>query len=234
MSPEATNEYGTWSAQRDSLRVEYSLPLFHEIDFAVSESYRRIPHGGIEMGGLLFGRAEPGRVRIDLFRPIHCEHALGPSFKLSDADLATLRAQVENAHADSELRDLQLVGWFISHTRSGLVMNEAELRIFNEVLPGEGKLTVLIKPEKFKPTLFAFLARTSAGDLTEEGAENPVLLPLSGRGANGGGGGPVTVSFPRLLQPRRLSPKRRRSPFRQRLLPSKPNLRSPATIRFRR
>ena len=36
-------------------RLFTRFSLFHEIDFVVNEGYRKIPHGGIEEGGLLFG-----------------------------------------------------------------------------------------------------------------------------------------------------------------------------------
>ena len=184
MIPESTTEYGTWTAANGSLVVEYSLPVFHEIDFVVSEAYRRIPHGGIEVGGLLFGYSEPRRVRIEMFRPIQCEHALGPSFKLSEADIAALRLQVGSAGTDPDLQDLRLLGWYISHTRSGLSINETELKLFNEIIPGAGKLTILIKPEKFKPTLFAFLGRGADGRVSLEEVEDPIILPLTGRGGS--------------------------------------------------
>ena len=47
-----------WTAPGASTTVTYSLPLFHEIDFVVNEGYRKISHGGVEVGGLLFGAVE--------------------------------------------------------------------------------------------------------------------------------------------------------------------------------
>ena len=183
---ESRREYGTWVDTSSKLQVSYSLLLFNEIDFVVNEGYRRIPHGGIEQGGLLFGYSDRNAVRIEVFRPIQCEHALGPSFKLSESDVAVLRTQILEAGSDPELKDLQLLGWFIGHTRSSLEVNETELKLFDELLPGTGKLTILIKPEKFKPTLFAFLVRQADGRLSSEGAKDPVILPLSGRGPGRG------------------------------------------------
>ena len=180
--PEPATEYGTWVDGASKLQVSYSLPLFHEIDFVVNEGYRRIPHGGIEQGGLLFGYSDRNAVRIELFRPIQCEHALGPSFKLSESDVAMLRTQIAEAGSDPELKDLTLLGWFIGHTRNSLAVNEAESKLFDELMPGTGKLTVLIKPEKFKPTLFAFVVRQGDGRLSTEGVGEPIVLPLSGRG----------------------------------------------------
>ncbi len=107
---EKRNEYAYWAIPGAAATVTYSLPLFHEIDFAVNEGYRKIPHGGIEEGGLLFGTIDDKGTRVEAFRPIACEHASGPSFLLSDHDLETLNVQIENSVADPELEGLHVVG----------------------------------------------------------------------------------------------------------------------------
>ena len=48
--------------------LTYSLALFHEIDFVVNEGYRKIPHGGVETGGLLFGSLDASGYGIEAFR----------------------------------------------------------------------------------------------------------------------------------------------------------------------
>ncbi len=174
-------DYATWTEPETSFQVQYSLPLFHEIDMTVSEGYRRIPHGGIEVGGLLFGRHFPEGARIEAFRLIECEHAQGPSFKLSERDIAGFREQINKASGDPELGGLETLGWFIAHTRGPLQLTEAEVRLFDEFLPGAGQMTVLVKPEKFKPTLFTFLIRNRDARLRTDGAEQAFILPLPGR-----------------------------------------------------
>jgi len=88
--------HASWTQPGGSFTVEYAVPLFHEIDFFVSEGYRRIAHGGIEVGGLLFGRPTADGIRLEAFLPIECEHAAGPSFKLSERDVAGLRQQMNS------------------------------------------------------------------------------------------------------------------------------------------
>jgi len=60
---EKRNEYAYWAIP-GAATVTYSLPLFYEIDFAVNEGYRKIPHGGIEEGGLLFGAIDEKGTRM--------------------------------------------------------------------------------------------------------------------------------------------------------------------------
>jgi hypothetical protein len=177
-SSDSSAELAAWTQPGTSFTVEYSLPLFHEIDFFLNEGYRRIPHGGIELGGLLFGRAISNGIRIEAFRPIECEHASGPSFKLSERDIAGLRKQIEDGESG-----LQVLGWFVAHTRSELRMNDMEAALFDELLPGPEKVTLLVKPEKFKSTRFTFLVRGANGSIERDGIEQAFVLPLPGRTA---------------------------------------------------
>jgi hypothetical protein len=178
---ETTAPYATWTQPGAPFTVRYSLPLFHEIDFVVNEGYRRIPHGGIEVGGILFGRVDGNSVTLDAFRNIECEHASGPSFILSDHDIALLRQQLTTAASDPELEGLQLTGWFISHSRSDLRMSEREATLFDELFPEPGKITLLIKPERFQPTRFGFVVREADGRVNPDATQQAVILPLAGR-----------------------------------------------------
>ncbi len=174
-------DYAFWSATGNPFTIVYSLGVFHEIDFLANEGYRRIPHGGIEMAGLLFGQISQNRVTVEAFRPIECEHAFGPSFVLSANDLIKLREQISSASSDPDLDKLELVGWFIAHTRGPLSLNEKELSVFNEIFPGSGKITVLVKPERFQATRFGFLVRDEKGETQPDAAQSAIILPLPGR-----------------------------------------------------
>ena len=197
--PEA--EYAVWQIPGTSFKVAYWLSLFHEIDFQVNEGYRRIPHGGIEIGGLLFGHVEENFARIEAFRIIECEHSRGPSFVLSERDLSALRTQLSSAGSDSELQGLDLLGWLIAHTRSELEVNERESKLFDELFPETGKLMILVKPVRFQPTRFAFLVRGADGKLAGAGPENAIILPLPGRAERGGSGPNASIPAPAAKAP---------------------------------
>ncbi|MGI8958418.1 MAG: hypothetical protein ACR2IV_01385 [Bryobacteraceae bacterium] len=184
---ETSAAYATWTQPGASFTVNYSLPLFHEIDFVVNEGYRRIPHGGIEVGGILFGRVDGNSVTLDAFRNIDCEHASGPSFTLSERDIALVRQQLATAASDPELEGLQLAGWFISHSRSELRMSDRETALFDELFPEPGKITLLIKPERFQPTRFGFLVREPDGRVNPDATQHAIILPLPGRADRGAG-----------------------------------------------
>ena len=174
-------EQAYWTIPGTAARVVYSLPLFQDIDFAVNEGYRKIPHGGIEIGALLFGSVDQNGATIEAFRRIECEHVFGPSFILSDRDLSVLETQIQNAPSDPDLQDLQLIGWFLAHTRGPLQLTDPELELFDRYFPNPGQLTLLVKPERFQPTLFGFLVRGADGKMPRDASQDAVILPLPGR-----------------------------------------------------
>ncbi|HEY1947002.1 MAG TPA: hypothetical protein VGG97_08355 [Bryobacteraceae bacterium] len=174
-------EQAYWTIPGTAARVVYSLPLFQDIDFAVNEGYRKIPHGGIEIGALLFGSVDQSGATIEAFRRIECEHVFGPSFILSDRDLSVLETQIQNAPSDPDLQDLQLIGWFLAHTRGPLQLTDPELELFDRFFPNPGQLTLLVKPERFQPTLFGFLVRGADGKMPRDASQDAVILPLPGR-----------------------------------------------------
>lgn len=175
-------EYAVWTSAASPLPIKYSRPLFQEIDLTVNEGYRSIPHGGVEVGGILFGAIEES-IRIDAFRTIACEHASGPSFILSDRDIAKLKEQFAAAKSDSDLQELEPVGWFIAHTRSPLEMKDQEVSLFDELFPGTGRVTLLVKPERFQATRFGFVVRDKQGRIERNASEHAFILPLPGRAA---------------------------------------------------
>ncbi|HEY6989100.1 MAG TPA: hypothetical protein VH369_11980 [Bryobacteraceae bacterium] len=182
--PERIAERAVWTAPDSSSTVTYSLSVFHEIDFAVNEGYRKISHGGVEVGGLLFGVLEENGPQIDAFRPVACDHASGPSFVLSEGDVERLAAQLDAAASDPELSALKPVGWFLSRTRSPLQLLERDLALFDRFFPEPRTVTVLVKPERFQPTRFTFLVRDREGKLAPGSEPQPIILPLPGRAAS--------------------------------------------------
>src|SRR5258706_16037314 len=104
-------EYGTWSIAEQSIQIEYAVSVLTEIDRTVVEGFNRLRHGGIEVGGVLFGVRNDRTVKILDFRPLACEHALGPGFVLSRSDQLALAGLLESAKTDPALQGLIPVGW---------------------------------------------------------------------------------------------------------------------------
>src|SRR6266446_5005859 len=88
-------EYGTWSVAGQPIQIEYAVGVLSEIDRTVVEGFNRLRHGGIEVGGVLFGVRNERTISILAFRPLSCEHALGPNFVLSKSDEVALAELLE-------------------------------------------------------------------------------------------------------------------------------------------
>ena len=173
--------YAYWISPDGSSKVVYSLTLLHAIDSSVNEAFRSIPRGGVEIAGLLFGRRDATGLYLEAQRPIECQHAFGPSFALSEQDVATLRNQISSAGSDPELAGLRPVGWFVGHTRSPLQISDRELGWFDEFFSEPGSIAVLVKPERFQPTRFGFLLRNASGQMERDAQEHAIILPLQGQ-----------------------------------------------------
>src|SRR5439155_2727902 len=87
------------------------------------------PRGEHEIGGVLFGKHYPDRVRILDCRLLQCEYAMGPGFVLSERDKKLLAELIVSAATDRELRGLTAVGWYHSHIQSRIFLSERDLHI---------------------------------------------------------------------------------------------------------
>ena len=152
---------GTWAPAQCPFRVAYSLRALDDIRLAVVDAFFSIPHGGAEIGGILLGMREGLQMTILNYVPLDCEHAFGPSFTLSPTDLDRLSVLLEEARRNSP--DLQPIGWYHSHTRSGIFLSEVDLEIHKRFFPAPWHIALVLKPHAFQPTRAGFFFREADG-----------------------------------------------------------------------
>src|SRR6267142_6702241 len=111
-------ECGIWQGT-----VEYAHAVMEQIRVAAVNGFNAFGHGGLEIGGVLYGERRGDMVRILAAAELPCEHALGPGFVLSENDQAAFR---ESMKAPAGMR---AVGWYCSHTRSSVAMNANDCSI---------------------------------------------------------------------------------------------------------
>src|SRR6476646_52968 len=124
-------EHGRWTIPGHRLNIEYALSVLEQLRIDSIDGLNKVPHGGIEIGGLLFGVRGGNRVRILASRSIGCEYALGPSFVLSEKDQGGLREMLDASRKDPDLKGMEPVGWYHAHTRSGVCLTERNLELYN-------------------------------------------------------------------------------------------------------
>ena len=140
--------FGTWSAAASPLTIEYSLVVIEEIRHEVAEGFQKLSRGGIEVGGLLYGVREEQTVRIMAIRPMTCEHAAGPAFRLSEKDRAALQEQIRQDQTDKRLEDLVCLGWYVSHTRTEVTLTESDQEIFSSFFAQPWQVTLVVRPSR--------------------------------------------------------------------------------------
>jgi hypothetical protein len=144
------------------------------------------PHGGVEVGGLLFGSHSENVVRVAACRPIFCEHSKGFGFILSERDLVDLSRSMEDAKTDPALQDLQIVGWFLSHTRSDLILTDRDVSVFDQCFPLQWQFTLVLRPAQVSRTKAAFFVRDKNGKVCAHRADQEFTVePLHGGRAHG-------------------------------------------------
>jgi len=158
-------------------KVHIAPGLFDEIATLVLEGYSATSHGGLEIGGVLFGRRESGQVYVEAFRPLACEHSHGPRFVLSDNDEHRLRELLEAPAKDIALLGVEAVGWYCSHTRSDLRLLDRELLLHKTYFDGPDDFGLILKPRDMHAVdsaiFFPGNGGEPAGPITRANSESP-------------------------------------------------------------
>lgn len=175
--PMSEARFGSWSAAESPVTVEYSLLAIEEIRHEVSEGFQRLARGGVDVGGVLYGTREGRTVRILAMRPIACEHAHGPVFQLSDADKDLLQEQLEHELEDPRLSETICVGWFVSHTRSGIALSDLDQEIFSKYFGSPWQVTLVVRPSRGGVMRAGFFVREHDGTVHAESSYQEFDFP---------------------------------------------------------
>jgi proteasome lid subunit RPN8/RPN11 len=164
--PQANAGDDAGSAEGLPVRIEYALPVLEEICAIAVDGLYQFRHGGMEVGGVLFGAADSGLTSITAFRPLDCEHAFGPRFVLSERDRAAMKQLVDLPKSDPALAGLVPVGWYHSHTRSQLALSPRDLEIYHRLFPEPGQVALVLQPESYTLVRAGFFARGPDGTVS--------------------------------------------------------------------
>ena len=173
-----------WQDPGDSIMVQVSLDLVDRLRAAVEQTVGDGPRG-IEIGGLLLGRKIPGHgraVSIEDFELVPCEHLRGASYTLSPGERHLLGARL------GRRRVWQVIGFFRSHTRPGMYLDQDDFSIFNRYFQDDWQVFLLIRPSLAGPAMAGFFFWED-GDIDRRSPYRQ--FPFDAREL-GGGGYPVT------------------------------------------
>src|SRR5438128_7375952 len=167
-------ELTIWRADSHPITIEYCPAVLDEIRLHTVDGFNRVPHGGVEIGGILFGSRDGDTVRVLAHRPLACDYASGPSFTLSPADEHALERLL--ATMDDELAGLQPVGWYHSHTRSAIFLSARDLEIFDRYFPEPSQIALVVRPANLEPTRAGFFFREPDGSVRNASSYGEFVL----------------------------------------------------------
>ena len=175
----------TWHPAQSPLAIEYNRTVLDEVRDQAVAGYRRLSRGGVEVGGILYGIREEGKVRILATQPIACEYKSGPTFILSDRDKTRLLDQIAASESDEALQGLSVVGFYLSHPRAAVALTDRDLEIFNEFFPAIWNIALVMKPGD-QSIRGGFFVREARGSLNfaQSYQEFEMALPRSVEGSS--------------------------------------------------
>src|SRR4051812_15814118 len=162
MEIHSENTFARWTAPESPFEIQYSARVLDDIRLAVMDAFFSLPRGGAEIGGVLLGRRDNGRIAITDSITLPCEHAFGPSFSLSAHDHAALEDLLATAKRNPAATP---VGWWHSHTRSEIFLSDADQEIHRRFFPESWQIALVLKPHTFEPTRAGFFFREKDGSI---------------------------------------------------------------------
>ncbi len=147
--------------------IECTPKAIQAIHAAVMTGYFQFVRGGLEVGGVLFGRIEGQTIHVMASRPIPASYEHGHQFSVGAGEGHILRTVLHAPAKEPALRGLAPVGWYRSKTQGGLELSEKDAALHGEWFPEPWQVVLVLRPEWKKPTRAAFYVRGAGGTLEQ-------------------------------------------------------------------
>lgn len=137
--------------------AQVRLGLVHELGFEMLEAFKSIPRRGLEIGGILLGRVEPGEgerarptIFVEGYETVECEHEYGPSYEFSPRDRLIFE-QAVSRRRNQPPGEPRPVGFFRSQTGADPDFNEQDIGIARDLFSRQPALCLVVKPFVDRP-----------------------------------------------------------------------------------
>lgn len=164
--PELTSSYYVWDVAGKAISVRLSLDVVDRLSGEIVKKFADVHSRGSELGGFLLGRsAGRSTLFIEDYELVECGHNVSALFLLSDEDKSRMVDQllhVQNSSPHS------VIGFFRSHTRKGLGLDERDLSLFRELFFDARNIFLLVKPFAVKPCSGGFFIWENDGYIRAE------------------------------------------------------------------
>jgi hypothetical protein len=140
----ATQPFCVWAQASRNFAIQIPPEVIGSLGTESLVALKRIPGRGLETGGILLGRTElrddTTTFWIEGFAPIESEHRFGPSYLLSESDLAHFQRELTRNGTSS-------LGIYRSQTRSEkLAIQDADAGLFEKCFEISDNLFLMVAP----------------------------------------------------------------------------------------
>lgn len=135
----------TWTAPQCPFVIQYSLQVMNDIRLAALSGRFATPRGGMEVGGILFGKPERDRIIVSGQMPIDCEHVFGPMFQLSEKDRVRMAGLLSRPCSGGTT----IVGWYRSLSRGSISLSETDLELYRRYFPEHWSVALVLTPSLY-------------------------------------------------------------------------------------
>lgn len=142
--PSANQPFCVWAQASRNFAIHIPAEVIGSLGTESLIAFKRVPRRGLETGGILLGRIEfqsdTTTFWIEGFAPIESEHRFGPSYLLSDSDVAHLQTELSRNGTAS-------LGIYRSQTRSEqLAIQDADIGLFEKCFGVSDNLFLMLAP----------------------------------------------------------------------------------------
>jgi hypothetical protein len=146
-----------WEVPGKPISIQLPFDIIDRMSPDILRGFGALKRRGAEVGGILLGRSEEGprlKIIIEDFEPVPSEYLTGPSYNLSENDLAAFEAALTRRSGSEPT--IAPVGFYRSHTRDELFMDDTDLRLASHYFPGPENIFLLVKPFAASPSVGGF------------------------------------------------------------------------------
>ncbi|MBS1874495.1 MAG: hypothetical protein JSU00_14865 [Acidobacteria bacterium] len=169
--------------------INYAPAVLDDIREYVTAGFNRVADGGVETGGVLFGKRDGRVIAVTAIRAAALSQSGGPAFVVEgDEDVAEFERTIALHRTDAALAGTEPVGWFLSHARDSLVLRPADREIFRRFFPEPWQVVLVVRPGLIGALRAATIGRSGKDPEVVLNAFNIRQLRAAAAHAHGGGG----------------------------------------------
>ena len=193
--------YYVWQEPGKKIAIHLYFDVIDRLNYEVMQGFGALPRRGAEVGGVLLGRVDSSGddrlVYVEDCEPVPCEYNFGPSYNLTEREQEALGQVLERWKPGPDRR-ISVVGFYRSHTRKDLFLDERDLAVCSAHFSSPSSVFLVVKPFATRSPLAGFF-------FWEDGhihSEAPYAeFSFHRRDLGGGDPRPVRPSFKKSVEP---------------------------------